>query len=50
MWATSLRLSVDHLPRRWGFFLEKLLTEGGQRRSELPSRSTGFTALPKTLA
>ena len=40
--------SGDHAPMEWGCFRAKPLTEAGARRSELPSRSTGFTALPLT--
>ena len=35
---------------RCGFFCANFLTEAAARRSELPSRSTGFTAEPSTLA
>ena len=33
-----------------GCFRENAFTDSGERRSELPSRSTGFTALPRTFA
>ena len=42
--------SLLQAPSLCGFFLEKAFTAGGERRSELPSRSTGFTALPRHLA
>ena len=35
---------------RCGFFCANRLTDVAARRSELPSRSTGFTAEPSTLA
>ena len=34
----------------WGFFWANLLTAAAGRRSELPSRSTGFTAEPRHFA
>ena len=37
-------------PSLCGCFFENAFTESGERRSELPSRSTGFTALPSTFA
>ena len=42
--------SLDHAPMRCGFWRAYSLTAFGARRSELPSRSTGFTALPLTLS
>ncbi len=50
MWATCERDSGLQAPSLCGFFFEKAFTDGGERRSELPSRRTGFTALPRTLA
>mmetsp|Transcript_6279 Transcript_6279/g.25217 ORF Transcript_6279/g.25217 Transcript_6279/m.25217 type:complete len:335 (+) Transcript_6279:1638-2642(+) len=41
---------ASHLPRRCGFFWAYAFTGAATRRSELPSRSTGFTAEPSTLA
>jgi hypothetical protein len=46
--ATWLRDSDDHAPIECGFFRAYSLTAFGARRSELPSRSTGFTAEPLT--
>ncbi len=40
--------SADHSPIECGCFFAKFFTDAGARRSELPSRSTGFTALPFT--
>jgi hypothetical protein len=50
MWATWAFESGFQAPSLCGFFFEKFFTAGGERRSELPSRSTGFTALPRHLA
>ena len=38
--------SGDHTPIECGFFRAYCFTDAGARRSELPSRSTGLTALP----
>ena len=46
--ATCVRESGDHAPIECGCDLAKALTGAGARRSELPSRSTGFTAEPFT--
>jgi RNA polymerase sigma factor (sigma-70 family) len=35
---------------RWGFFCANRFTDAAARRSEFPSRSTGFTAVLKTLS
>ena len=43
---TRVLLSADHVPMRCGFARAYALTEDGARRSELPSRNTGFTADP----
>ena len=40
--------SFDHSPIECGCALAKDFTDAGARRSELPSRSTGFTAEPFT--
>ena len=40
--------SADHAPMRCGCLRTKALTDAGARRSELPSRRTGLTALPLT--
>ena len=40
--------SGDQAPIECGWLRAKLFTEAGARRSELPSRSTGLTALPLT--
>ena len=40
--------SVDHAPIECGCLRANALTDAGARRSELPSRSTGLTALPLT--
>ncbi len=50
MCATSVRESGDHAPIECGCVRAYCLTEAGARRSELPSRSTGLTALPLTLS
>ncbi len=46
--ATEVLESLLHSPMRWGCFLAKFFTAAGARRSELPSRRTGFTAEPLT--
>ena len=46
--ATLVLESLDHAPMVCGCFLAYSLTALGARRSELPSRSTGFTAEPLT--
>ena len=48
MVATWVWESADQAPILWGCFLAWFFTEAGARRSELPCRSTGFTALPVT--
>ena len=48
--ATCVVESRDHAPIECGWARAYALTEAGARRSELPSRSTGLTALPPTLA
>ncbi len=40
--------SGDHAPIECGWLRANCFTEAGARRSELPSRSTGLTALPFT--
>ena len=45
---TCVLESLDHSPIECGCLRAKLLTDSGARRSELPSRSTGLTALPFT--
>ena len=50
MWATWLLESADHAPIECGFFWANAFTGAATRRSELPSRNTGFTALPSTFA
>ena len=50
MCATVVVEPVSHLPILCGFFMANDLTGPATRRSELPSRSTGFTAEPSTLA
>ena len=50
MWATCDFESALQAPMRCGCLRAKFLTDSGARRSELPSRSTGFTALPLTLS
>jgi len=50
MWLTCVFDSALHSPILCGFFCAKLLTGAATRRSELPSRSTGLTAEPSTLA
>ena len=46
MWATLVFESADHAPMECGCFRAYAFTDAGARRSELPSRRTGFTALP----
>mmetsp|Transcript_20806 Transcript_20806/g.64519 ORF Transcript_20806/g.64519 Transcript_20806/m.64519 type:complete len:207 (+) Transcript_20806:694-1314(+) len=48
--ATCERESALQAPRRCGFLAAYALTGAATRRSELPSRSTGLTAEPSTLA
>ena len=48
MVATWVFESFDHAPIEWGWLRAYCFTEAGARRSEFPSRSTGFTALPFT--
>ncbi len=48
--ATWVLESFVHLPIRCGFFLAYCLTDAEARRSELPCRNTGLTALPFTLS
>jgi hypothetical protein len=50
MVATLVLESADHAPMECGWDRAYSLTDRGARRSELPSRSTGFTALPLTLS
>ena len=50
MVATWVRESDDQAPMRCGFWRAYSLTATGARRSELPSRRTGLTALPLTLS
>ncbi len=50
MWATWVLESGDQAPIECGWARAYCLTEAGARRSELPSRSTGLTALPLTLS
>ena len=50
MVATRVFESGDHAPIEWGFARAYALTDAGARRSELPSRKTGLTALPFTLS
>ena len=46
--ATWLLLSLDQAPSLCGCFFTNPFTEAGARRSELPWRRTGLTALPLT--
>ncbi len=46
--ATWVLESDDHAPIECGCLRTNALTDAGARRSELPSRSTGLTALPFT--
>ena len=48
MVATAVLESGVHSPIEWGKRLAYAFTAFGARRSELPSRSTGFTAEPLT--
>ena len=48
MVATRVRESGVQVPIRCGLACACLFTDSGARRSELPSRSTGFTADPLT--
>ena len=45
---TCVLESFDHAPIECGCLRANAFTEAGARRSELPSRSTGLTALPFT--
>jgi hypothetical protein len=49
MWETCVRDAWLHSDMLCGFLRAYSLTARGARRSELPSRSTGFTALPMHL-
>ena len=48
--ATCDLESFDHAPIECGCLRAYAFTDAGARRSELPSRSTGLTALPLTLS
>ncbi len=48
--ATRVRESALQAPILCGLLRAYCFTAPAARRSELPSRSTGFTALPSTLA
>ena len=48
--ATWVLESFDQSPIECGWLRTYSLTEAGARRSELPSRRTGLTALPLTLS
>ena len=50
MCETCVRDAWLHSAMLCGFLRANSFTAFGARRSELPSRSTGFTALPSTLA
>ncbi len=50
MVATLVFESADHAPIECGFFRAYSFTAFGARRSEFPSRRTGFTALPLILS
>ena len=50
IWETWVLESELHAPILCGCFLVWAFTESGARRSELPSRNTGLTALPLTLS
>ena len=50
MVATWVLESGDQAPIEWGWLRAYAFTDAGARRSELPSRSTGLTALPLTLS
>ena len=45
---TCVLESFDHAPIECGCLRANAFTEAGARRSELPSRRTGLTALPFT--
>ena len=45
---TCVLESFDHAPIECGCLRANAFTDAGARRSELPSRSTGLTALPLT--
>ncbi|SKW70181.1 Uncharacterised protein [Mycobacteroides abscessus subsp. abscessus] len=49
MVATCVREACDHSPILCGCLRAYSLTAFGARRSELPSRRMGFTALPRHL-
>mmetsp|Transcript_19219 Transcript_19219/g.30623 ORF Transcript_19219/g.30623 Transcript_19219/m.30623 type:complete len:331 (+) Transcript_19219:1895-2887(+) len=48
--ATEVLLAGVHGPSFLGFAMQFSFTGAATRRSEFPSRRTGFTALPRTLA
>jgi len=48
MWETWVREAGSQAAIECGFLRAKFFTAAGARRSELPSRSTGLTALPST--
>src|SRR5271154_2214223 len=50
MVATWVRDAIDHSPMLCGCLRAYSLTALGARRSELPCRRTGLTALPRHLA
>ena len=50
MCATFVFESADQAPIACGWFRAYCFTDAGARRSEFPSRNTGFTALPFTLS
>jgi hypothetical protein len=50
MCATLVFDSPDQDPIECGWLRAYCLTDAGARRSELPSRSTGLTALPLVLS
>ena len=50
MVATLVRESADQAPMECGWLRAYCLTDSGARRSELPSRRTGLTALPLILS
>ena len=50
MCATLVLDSGDQSPIECGWVRAYCLTDAGARRSELPSRNTGLTALPLTLS
>ncbi|SKV96938.1 Uncharacterised protein [Mycobacteroides abscessus subsp. massiliense] len=49
MVATWVRDACDHVPMLCGCLRAYSFTARGARRSELPSRRMGFTALPRHL-